>query len=169
MMPLCSALLLWVHFVPRKALKRTLRIPFKSPGSGACDLKPNQRGISAWRNCNIMRVDKTLLFNTMIFTCHLSLSLRSVNRIDSISGTAQNTNWKKKEITHSVANTIHTDSSKHLNSTMHTRTCTLARLLNGDLRIGVFWRCLCAWDLHCEFGCELCLRKRQMCAQPPRQ
>lgn len=44
-----------------------------------------------------MRVDKTILFNTMIFTCHLSLSLRSVNRIDSISSTVQNTNWKKKK------------------------------------------------------------------------
>lgn len=113
MTPLFFALLLWLHFAPQKALKRTVKISFKSYGSSACDLKPNQGDISARCNCNIMRVDKTLLFNTMIFTCHLSLSLRSVNRIDSISSTAQNKTGEKK-ITHSVANTIHTDSSKHL-------------------------------------------------------
>ena len=116
MTPLFSAPLLQVHFAPRKALKRTFKIPFRSSVCSACDLKPNQGDIWAWCNCNIMRVDKTLLFNTMIFTCHLSLSLRSVNRIDSISSTAQNTNWRRKKkeekITHSVANTIHTDSGK---------------------------------------------------------
>lgn len=78
--------------------KCTLKIPFKSYGSSTCDLTANQGDISAWCNCNIMRVDKTLLFNTMIFTCHLSLSLRSVNRIDSINSKAQNTNWKKRNL-----------------------------------------------------------------------
>lgn len=97
MMPLFSALLLWVHFAPQTALKWTLKIPFKSYGSCTCDLKANQGDISAWCNCNIMIVDKTLLFNTVIFTCHLSLSLRSVNTIDSISSKAQNTDWKKEK------------------------------------------------------------------------
>lgn len=120
--------------MPEKALKQTLRIHFNG---STCDLKPNQRDISAWCNCNIMRVDKTSLFNTTIFTCHLSLSLRSVNRIDSISSKALNTNWKKKEITHSMSNTIHTDSSEHLTTpAMHKHTCILTQLLNRDLGIG---------------------------------
>lgn len=61
MAPLICALLSLAHLEPLKALKQTLRTPFKSFGSGACDLKPNQGDISVWCNCNIMRVDKTLI------------------------------------------------------------------------------------------------------------
>lgn len=90
-----SSLLSVCRFILRHRQQRTLKIPLKAMVA-ACDLKANQRDVSAWYNCNIMRVDKTLLFNIMIFTCHLSLSLRSVNTIDSISSKAQNTKWKKK-------------------------------------------------------------------------
>lgn len=116
---------------------------FKSYGSCTCDLKANQRDISAWCNCNIMRVDKTLLFNTMIFTCHLSLSLRSVNTIDSISSKAQNTNRKKGEA-YSVANLIHTNSSKHVDSTMCEHTRMLTQLLKRDLGTGGLEVFMCA-------------------------
>lgn len=123
--------------MPAKALKQTLRIHFNG---STCDLKPNQRDISAWCNCNIMRVDKTLLFNTTIFTCHLSLSLRSVNRIDSISSKALNTNWKKKkkspiwwqtQFTMTVANI-----SQPGNAQTHRHTHTITKQGFGDWGFG---------------------------------
>lgn len=128
MTPLFFALLLWLHFAPQKALKRTVKISFKSYGSSACDLKPNQGDISARCNCNIMRVDKTLLFNTMIFTCHLSLSLRSVNRIDSISSTAQNKTGEKKSPiqwqTLFTLTVVNISQSQNAQTHIHTHTIT---------------------------------------------
>lgn len=95
-----------------------------------------------------MRVDKTVLFNTMIFTCHLFLSLRSVNRIDSISSTAQNTSWKKEkkspiqwqaQFTQTVANV-----SQPRNAQTHVHAYTITKQGFED------------WEFEGVYVCEIC-------------